>query len=81
MICREFIEFLWRYYSGELSAAERAGFDEHLAECPDCVAYLQSYAQAVRLGQGAFADTDASVPAEVPEELAQAILRCRNSAP
>jgi anti-sigma factor RsiW len=78
MTCREFIEFLWRYYLGELSAAERAEFDEHLAECPDCVAYLQSYAETVRLGQGAFADADASVPAEVPEELVQAILRRRH---
>jgi anti-sigma factor RsiW len=80
MTCREFIEFFWRYCSGELSAAERSRFDEHLAECPDCVAYLQSYEEAVRLGKGAFADTDAPVPAEVPEELVQAILNCRNSA-
>ena len=54
MNCRDFTEFLNLYFDGELSAAERAVFDEHLDECPDCTAYLQNYAETVRLGQAAF---------------------------
>jgi hypothetical protein len=34
MTCREFIEFLWKYESDELSAEEREQFDYHLTRCP-----------------------------------------------
>jgi anti-sigma factor RsiW len=75
--CRTFITFLMEYLGGELSAAERAEFDAHLAECPWCVAYLQNYQEAIRLGKAVFADEDAAVPEEVPEELVRAILAAR----
>jgi anti-sigma factor RsiW len=73
MNCRDFTEFLNLYFDGELSARERAVFDEHLAECPDCTAYLQNYAETVRLGRAAFTGNGA-VPAEVPADLVTAIL-------
>jgi len=34
MTCREFIEFLWKYASDELSSEEREQFDYHLTRCP-----------------------------------------------
>ena len=78
MNCREFTEFLHEYLFGNLSAEERAEFDKHLAECPWCVAYLDSYQKTIQLEQGAFAvPEDAPVPAEAPEELVQAILNAR----
>jgi anti-sigma factor RsiW len=77
MTCRDFSEFLWQYLSGELSAAERAEFEEHLAECDDCVRYLQSYKETIELGKAVFAHPDDPVPDEVPEELVQAILASR----
>lgn len=73
MNCREFTEFLNLFFDDELSAAERAVFDEHLAECPHCVAYLQNYAETVRLGRAAF-DTSAAVPDNVPTDLVKAVL-------
>ena len=73
MNCRDFTEFLNLYFDGELSAAERAVFDEHLAECPDCTTYLQNYAETVRLGRAALAGTG-DVPAEVPADLVAAVL-------
>ncbi|MFO0810637.1 MAG: zf-HC2 domain-containing protein [Gemmataceae bacterium] len=79
MTCREFIEFLYAYDAGGLADAERAVFDDHLAECPACQVYLRTYRQAVRLGKAAFAPTNDAVPAEVPEELVQAILATRAS--
>ncbi|HEX4590903.1 MAG TPA: zf-HC2 domain-containing protein [Gemmataceae bacterium] len=80
MNCREFTEFLNLYFDGELAAAERAVFDEHLAECPDCTAYLQNYAATVRLGRAAF-DTNGSVPAAVPADLVAAVLAALRQRP
>ena len=77
MTCRDFITFLLEYSSGELSPEQRREFDAHLAECPWCVAYLNTYEQTIRLGKAAFAQPEAPVPAEVPEELVQAILAAR----
>jgi len=77
MTCREFVEFLWRYFDGDLSPVERSTFDRHLAECPECTRYLQQYQDSVRIGKAVLVDDDAPVPAEVPEELVQAILKSR----
>ena len=79
MNCREFTEFLHDYLLGGVSAEVRAEFDRHLAECPWCVAYLDSYRKTVQLEQAALsAPEDAPPPAEAPEELVQAILRARS---
>jgi anti-sigma factor RsiW len=81
MNCREFTEFLHEYLFGNLPAQERAEFDKHLAECPWCVAYLDSYRQTIQLEQAAFAAAEpAPPPADAPEELIQAILRARSRA-
>ena len=78
MNCREFTEFLHEYLFGDLPAEERAAFEGHLAECPWCVAYLDSYRKTIALEQAAFnATEDAPPPADAPEELIQAILRAR----
>jgi anti-sigma factor RsiW len=76
MNCREFTEFLHEYLFGDLPAGERAEFDKHLAECPWCVAYLDSYRKTIQLEKAA-ANGDAPPPADAPEELIQAILRAR----
>ena len=79
MNCREFAEFLHEYLFGNLPAEERAQFDEHLAECPWCVAYLDSYQKTIQLEKAAFSGPeDVPLPAEAPEELIQAILRVRS---
>jgi anti-sigma factor RsiW len=79
MNCREFTEFLHQYLFGNLSGEEQAEFDKHLAECPWCVAYLDSYQKTIQLEQTAFAGLEAApVPSDVPEELVQAILSARH---
>ena len=65
------------YLDGELPAAERAALDAHLAECPDCVAYLATYEDTIKLGKAAFADLDESVEGKVPERLVGAIVAAR----
>jgi anti-sigma factor RsiW len=79
MNCREFTEFLHEYLFGNLPEGERAEFETHLAECPWCVAYLDSYKKTIHLEKAAFATPhDAPTPADAPEELIQAILRARS---
>jgi anti-sigma factor RsiW len=82
MTCREAInDFLSDYLSGALPETQRAVFEEHLAICPSCVAYIETYQESVRLGKGAFAmeDGEEELPGEIPEELIQAILHSRKS--
>jgi anti-sigma factor RsiW len=79
MTCREFAEFLMEYLSGELSPAERSVFDEHLAKCPDCVAYLRTYEETIKFEKAAFAVPAGPVPDQVPEDLVRAILDARSA--
>ncbi|HEX5273465.1 MAG TPA: zf-HC2 domain-containing protein [Gemmataceae bacterium] len=76
LTCREFVDFLLAYLSGELPAGQRAVFEEHLGECPDCVTYLKSYQQTVRIEKIVCGCGD-PVPADAPEELIQAVLAAR----
>jgi anti-sigma factor RsiW len=77
MTCRELIDFLMDYFSGEIAKAARDDFDAHLATCPSCVAYLKSYEATVRMGKAVCDPLDEEVPDDVPEELVQAILSAR----
>ncbi len=74
MNCREFTEFLDNYLARDLPEAERDVFEEHLAACPECGAYLQNYRQTMRAGRAAFAG---EATPEIPEQLIQAILAAR----
>jgi anti-sigma factor RsiW len=75
--CQDVAEFLMDYLNGDLAQAKRVIFEEHLTECPDCVAYLQTYEMAIKLGKAACNHGDNLIPREVPEELVQAILAAR----
>ena len=77
MTCREFADFMMDYLSDELSTESRAAFEHHLSVCTNCQRYLASYRETVKLGKHAFADVDADVPSQVPEELVKAILAAR----
>jgi anti-sigma factor RsiW len=73
--CRHVIEILMEYLNGEVSSEEKARFEDHLAVCPPCVAYLQTYQETIRMGRLSFCDNP---PAEaMPEELVQAVLAAR----
>ena len=76
MTCRELVDFLMEYLNGELGEAEHETFDRHLAACPTCVDYLESYKTTVRLGQEVCTSTD-EVPSDVPSQLIDAILAAR----
>lgn len=74
MNCREFADFLNLYLDDELPPGQRRVFDEHLAECPACRAYLDGYRKTVR-ALGAAAAADHVPPA--PHGLVAAILAAR----
>jgi len=79
LCCRDFVEVIMAWLDGELEAGIRDRFDAHLAVCPDCVNYLESYKTTVALGK-CICDPDdpaAPVPDDVPEELVQAVLAAR----
>lgn len=77
MTCQEFIDFLMDYVDDVLPTEQRAQFDEHLSDCPECVNYLASYRATTALGKAAFKPTDSALPTEVPRDLIQAILAAR----
>ncbi len=80
MTCLEFVEFLMAYLEQELGAAEREEFERHLNLCADCVNYLATYKETVRLGKALCDDPDGPPPADAPDELVRAILAARAKA-
>src|SRR5262249_45620401 len=56
MTCRELADFLMDYLDGGLSPDVRAAFEQHLAVCPNCVAYMKTYRTTIELGRRAFDD-------------------------
>jgi anti-sigma factor RsiW len=74
MTCREITEFLSEYRSGELGSEQRARFERHLTSCRECVAYLRSFEETIRLAKGAFGHPEDALPADVPEALVRGIL-------
>jgi len=71
--CTEIIGFLADYLDGELAADRRSEFDRHLAVCPSCVAYLETYKETIRMAKAAELPPVPQME-EVPEELIKAIL-------
>jgi anti-sigma factor RsiW len=69
--CRDVAGFLADYLAQELDADERTRFEAHLHACPECVTYLRTYGDTIRLTK------DAGLPDPVPEELVRAILATR----
>ena len=79
LTCREMANFLADYLDGSLAPAERHLFDKHLADCPECIAYLRSYAETIRLARQTREDD--SLSDTIPDELVRAILAARHGVP
>ena len=47
--CQELTELVTDYLEGALPPAERARFEEHLAECGNCEIYLEQIRATIRL--------------------------------
>lgn len=79
LTCREVVDFLGEYLDGDLPSAQCAAFESHLADCPDCVTYLRSYEETVRLGRAAFDRLDDPAGEPLPRRLIDAIIAARRS--
>ena len=77
MTCQEVAELLMDYLAGELPSSIRSEFELHLHQCPDCVAYLKSYEQTVKLIQSMAEQRDEDSQPERPAALVNAILEAR----
>ena len=75
--CSEVLEFLWAYVAGELPPERVHELDRHLAVCPSCVAYLDSYRKTIELSRESFQPDQCEPEEELPEELIQAVLAAR----
>ncbi len=76
MKCHECVEFLADYLDGALPADQMGVFQQHMDRCPQCVEYIRTYEESIRLGQaicGCGEDEDA-LPKDIPEKLVEAIL-------
>lgn len=69
MTCRELVELVTEYLEGALPPEERLRFEQHLAECPYCVTYLEQMRQLIgTLGRL----SKESISAEARDELLHA---------
>jgi anti-sigma factor RsiW len=64
--CREVVELVTAYLDDALSTADRARFEEHVADCDGCTNYLGQMRETIRL-TGSL--TEEQVPAEQCREL------------
>jgi len=75
--CRDFTDFMDDYLEGRLQGTALAEFNNHLAGCPPCVAYMHSYRTSMALAKEALGAPEDPVPGDVPEGLVKAILGAR----
>lgn len=81
LTCQEVITYLLDFLAHELDRQEEAAFSRHLALCPSCVAYLETYQIAVRLGRETMLRAEAaSAGSSLPEDLLSQVLAARGRA-
>jgi predicted anti-sigma-YlaC factor YlaD len=49
LVCREVVELVSEYLEGAMGEVERARFEEHLAMCEGCSAYLEQMRATLRI--------------------------------
>jgi anti-sigma factor RsiW len=76
MTCRQVVELMTDYLEGALSAIDRARFEEHIAGCDGCTAYLAQLRMARRIVGRLAAEP---VPAAVERELLEAFRSWRST--
>jgi anti-sigma factor RsiW len=66
MNCRTTVELLAAFADGALSPEEEGALRAHLADCPRCTEFLESYRATSRVLRTA---TEVDVPADIEERL------------
>ncbi len=76
--CKECIEFLDDYIAGDVSPAALENFEKHLALCPPCRDFIESYRKTIEETRCACSEPDEQVGCDdVPPTLISAIIESR----
>jgi anti-sigma factor RsiW len=51
--CRQLVDYCMDYLSGSLPAEDRECFDGHLADCPECVKFFETYKKTPEVSRDA----------------------------
>jgi anti-sigma factor RsiW len=71
LVCRELVELVTEYLSGTLSAPQKARFEQHLASCPPCTAYMAQVRTTLDLAAEVASSEAAGPGDDVAEQLGQ----------
>ncbi len=74
--CRDCVEFLCDYLENTLPETQRAEFESHLAVCPGCRTFMETYRKTVEMAGGCRECEKKTYP-KLPEDLVRAILSAR----
>jgi anti-sigma factor RsiW len=74
LVCREVVELVTEYLGGTLAARDRERFDQHLATCPPCTAYLAQVRTTLELA-AELGSTSAPADDEVAKQLGDVFRR------
>jgi anti-sigma factor RsiW len=72
--CHQLVEFCLDYIDGALPSDDQAGFSRHLAQCPDCVTFFETYRKTPELSREALS---AEIPPSVRESVRTFLLSRR----
>ena len=70
LVCSSGVDYLMDYLDGEVTPEVRAAIEAHVAGCPRCVAFLESYRATPAILRRA---TAAALPSELEASLLAAI--------
>jgi anti-sigma factor RsiW len=65
-VCRDGVDLLMEYLEGTLGPADREAIEAHVASCPRCQAFVESYRQTPRILR-------AATMAAFPDDLAASL--------
>ena len=65
--CKECLDLLHDYLEGELSPNMSASLEEHFADCPPCIAFVNTYKSTTNICRSALKETE--IPDTVKSKL------------
>ena len=75
--CKECIELLHDYLDGELNSETEASLEEHFADCPPCIAFVNTYKSTMRLCKDTLKSND--IPDAVKSRLKEFVDKNKNT--